>query len=414
MGTTVGIKWSGLKVWAEAPERTVWEFQSALRALSTKDFKLSTSGKKEDLKKRLLGYIATRPENAEANWSPKMAPVIVATEFHVPGWLLVVTALLFVFGVCAVTYTVSRWDEVFAWVFARNSVAIQAAPSPVPTLVLKEVVVAKSATEPADVKPVSTVVVPAVMPTTAPTATPMPTMAPTMMPTLDKVDKLSTAVALLGEVVTKQQVTVSGTIMSVAPITSTSWKVTYEKNAPAAMKDWVIQNPNPRLWSVFPNVTVTDTISGRVYPAKDNVEYGMAESIFCQQGKTCDIVVGARHYRLITGDYDIKGIDTCLSDGRTGCALLIINVGESTVVYRQQMVDAGFTVTGRYWNGDKLDQAIWAVMSHAAYNMLNLSNDKTNMGANCGNPEGCKKVRLTFVVVSGSETLMKGTTTVGQ
>ena len=267
------------------------------------------------------------------------------------------------------------------------------------------------------------------------------TATPVVTPTPDKVDLLSTVVAQLIEKQMTPQATVvvqgveevpasKVTILSVTPITTTvslsitntltvtdtGWVMEYGENVPVTLKDLlVISKPDVNLWKVFPNVTVTDTVSGKVYSSTNGVEYGMAESVFCQYSQTCDIVVAARHYRLITGDYNIVGIDKCgFEQDGMGCALMIVNVGEVTVNFRKQMVDAGFTVTGRYWNGDKLDQAIWSVMSHAAYSMLNVSGDSTNAGANCSVPGGCKKVRLTFVVVSGDEVLMKGTTVVSK
>lgn len=265
-------------------------------------------------------------------------------------------------------------------------------------------------------------------------ATPTPTKVVT--PTPDRVDKLSTVVAQLSAqlaggsvqaqavqpitatmpvtVSASSLVTTTGQVTGTVPITATmvvsqgAWTISYFLGATQEMGNWKFQNPDPKIWKVFPNV------DNDVYKATDGVEYGMAESIYCQQGLKCDVIVAARHYRLITGDYDTVFGKCAYGNNGAGCALLIVNVGDQTVVWRDQMVDAGFTVTGRYWNGGKLDQAIWAVGSHAAYNMLNLSSDKTNAGANCSSPAGCPKVKVTFVVVSGKEILMKGETLISR
>jgi hypothetical protein len=73
----------------------------------------------------------------------------------------------------------------------------------------------------------------------------------------------------------------------------------------------------------------------------------------------------------------------------------------------------GFTVTGRYWNGDKMSHAIWALLSSAVNNMLNLDsvlnpNGVTNGGANCSIPTGCIGVDVTFAITSGNQVLVIG------
>jgi hypothetical protein len=126
------------------------------------------------------------------------------------------------------------------------------------------------------------------------------------------------------------------------------------------------------------------------------------------------------HYRLITGDYVINGVDECQKASKTdpGCGIALFNVGDVTAMFRDQHVDYGFTVEGRYWNGDAMPTTLWARTSNTFYNMLNEGGTAfgiplpVNMGANCSSAFGCKSVRLTVVIISGNQILLKATTTV--
>lgn len=200
--------------------------------------------------------------------------------------------------------------------------------------------------------------------------------------------------------------------------TSGNWIVETHKGATDQMKTWVTQlkDLNPEVWTVFPNVDNPKAD----FKAKDGLEYGMAESVFCQQDNRCNIPVPAEHYRLITGDYNIPGIDACSgSVAKEGCGIMIINVGKVTSNFVNAKVVEGFTVFGRYWNGDAMPTAIWAGLSETANNMLNKNSKlnpdgSVNAGANCSVPEGCNKVRLVFAVVSGNELLVKGETIISR
>lgn len=196
------------------------------------------------------------------------------------------------------------------------------------------------------------------------------------------------------------------------------WDVEIYGGATKQMRDWVggLKNLDPVKWPEFPNVDNPQVN----FSSANGLEYGMDESVFCQQDQTCDIPVPARHYRIITADYDIPGIDACTgSETNLGCGIMLINVGEVTANFRDAKVDTGFTVFGRYWNGDKLPEAIFGGLSHVANNMLNLNStlnpDKSvNAGANCSVPGGCESVRLVFAIISGNELLVKGVTTVNR
>lgn len=192
-----------------------------------------------------------------------------------------------------------------------------------------------------------------------------------------------------------------------------SWEIQYFEGATSAMKDWNFMTLAPADWPNFPNVD-----NGQ-YPASQGVEYGEDLSAFCQQNQTCDFNVAARHYRLYTGDYSLEGVGECREEeSGQGCLLLAVNVGEVTAIFRDQTFDYGFTVTGRYWDGNYLPQAMWAVMSHASANMLNMATSLnpggTNAGANCSVPGGCTTVEATFMVTSGNKILLIGQSTVSR
>jgi len=203
---------------------------------------------------------------------------------------------------------------------------------------------------------------------------------------------------------------------STMPITATTvmtqgvWTISYFPGATQEMRGWKFQDPSPRDWPKFPNVT--NTVASKVYPASWMLEYGVDKDSVCSS-VGCFFVVPAGEYRLYSGDYSIPGIDEWQAHDDTGSAIMFVNVGDATAEW-EVLMKRGFTYRGRYWHGGHLDSAIWAGMSHVAYRMLNLSGDATNAGANCSNRGGCPKVRLTFVIISGNEVLMKGTSVVSR
>lgn len=234
-------------------------------------------------------------------------------------------------------------------------------------------------------------------PTTPPTSTPVaatPTPGAGMTSTPG-------ATATLGSTPTP-----GATGTPTGPMGEGEWMIQYFGGATDEMHDWTFSKLDPATWSAFPNV------DNGSYPASQGLEYGEDLTTFCQFQETCDFVVPARHYRLYSGDYELDGVGSCYARDQRGCALMVVNVGEVTASFEDQTFDAGFTVWGRYWDGNYLPQAIWAGLSHVANNMMNLSSTLnpggTNAGANCSVPDGCSSVEATFVVTSGNEILMVG------
>ena len=183
------------------------------------------------------------------------------------------------------------------------------------------------------------------------------------------------------------------------------WKVQYFTGATTLMKDFKFTDFISG-WKEFPNVSWP---AGN-FLAKNGLEYGQELSDFCQQDVTCDFPVAARSFRTITADYNISGIGQCAEGGTgIGCALIIVNMGDVTASFRDQMVDTGHTITGLYWNGDEVDQAISAWASHVFYRMVGIpSVVPANPGANCSVWDGCKGVNITFAIISGNELLVLG------
>lgn len=182
------------------------------------------------------------------------------------------------------------------------------------------------------------------------------------------------------------------------------------------VEDWIsrLRDPAPELWKTYPNVPNPDVPEFRVVNGSevpDGAEYGVANVPFCQQDTRCDFVVPGWHYRLITADYNFLG-EECRGATNGGCLLLLINVGKETYTWRNQMADNGFSVPGRYWNGDSLEWAVWGLVSHASANMLNMPTEglegeslnsglPANAGGNCGIVDGCNTVNVRVVVHAG-------------
>ena len=195
------------------------------------------------------------------------------------------------------------------------------------------------------------------------------------------------------------------------------------------VKGWLgrLKDPDPAHWKTFPNIPNPDVPDFRVVNGSevpDGMEYGVDNVPFCQQDMRCDFVVPAWHYRLITADYGFQGTE-CHGDGNKGCMLVLINVMDQSYIWRNQMADNGFTVAGRYWNGDALDMGVWGLVSHASANILGMetfahpgeklnSGNGDNGGANCGTPNACKSVDVTVVVQAGDTIIAVAKTTVNR
>lgn len=185
---------------------------------------------------------------------------------------------------------------------------------------------------------------------------------------------------------------------------SDQWEIEYFTGATALMRDFRFTDFVPG-WVEFPN---KDWPAGD-FLAKNGLEYGQELSDFCQQDVKCDFPVAARSFRTITADYDISGLGSCKAENGIGCAAILVNMGDVNASFRDQMVDTGHTITGLYWNGDEVDQAISAWASHVVYRMVGVpGNNPANPGGNCSVPTGCKGVDITFGIYSGNELLARG------
>jgi hypothetical protein len=238
------------------------------------------------------------------------------------------------------------------------------------------------------------------------TATPAPTQVPAVQPTFAP----AAPAAETGSLPEPVKTTTQG-----------AWEVREFERLPEnpVVVGWIsrLKDPAPQLWKVFPNVPNPDVPDFRVIngdQVPDGMEYGTYSTPYCWQSP-CDIPVGAWEYRYISGDYQFLGTE-CKGDGKTGCMLVLINVMDASYTWRSQYVDNGFTLRGRYFNGDALEWGVWGLVSHGSANMLNMetfahpgevlnSGDPGNSGANCGTPAGCKSVDVKVVVHAGDAIL---------
>jgi len=191
-----------------------------------------------------------------------------------------------------------------------------------------------------------------------------------------------------------------------------------------------LKDPAPSLWKYFPNLPNPDVPDFRVVKCADNpekdcvpdgMEYGTYSTPYCWQSP-CDIPVGAWEYRYITGDYQFLD-QVCKGDMSKGCMLVLINVMDQSYTWRNQYVDNGFTLRGRYFNGDTLEWGVWGLVSHGSASMLNMktyshpgelmnNGQPGNSGANCGIPGGCKSIDVTVIVHAGDAIIAQAKTVV--
>lgn len=242
-----------------------------------------------------------------------------------------------------------------------------------------------------------------------PAATPSAQLTATPNPLLG-VQPQVTSVAPAGVVVG-----VGGLPTATSTSTQNGWNVQYFTGATADMLAYQFPVLNPALWSVFPNVD----FAAANFLAANGLEYGEDESQTCGSADDlCDLVVAARSYVLISGDYALEGIGTCTAINGRGCSLMIVNVGDVSAEFTG-ILNNVFIIQGRYWNGDRnfLPSAIVAGLSHSSHNMLNLDSvlnpaGGANAGANCSVPGGCIETDSRGIVTSGNQPLV-GISTVG-
>lgn len=197
--------------------------------------------------------------------------------------------------------------------------------------------------------------------------------------------------------------------------TSGQWTVSYYDGATAQMRGWNWRNLEPQNWPTAanePNPLVS------WWDVSHGLEWGEDESLWCGvDDDGCHIVVAPESYILITGDYEIPALGiSCSANQGVGCALLITNVGSVSADFVGTFNNV-YEVSGRYFHGDYLPDAIVAGLGHASNVMLDLVSELNpeplaNAGGNCSNPDGCTGVLNRFVVTSGNERLIQGEVTI--
>lgn len=218
------------------------------------------------------------------------------------------------------------------------------------------------------------------------------------------------------------------------------WEITTYEGVTDQMVQWFqnLRGLDPAKWPTFPNVPNPHVPDFRVVECKeldpnaktgekcvpDGMYYGLDERNYCDND-ICDVLVQARGYNNITGDYDLGFVRHSMGDDGLGSALLLINVGDVTANFEDVHVDNGFSVADRYFNGDTLWWGMWGITSHTTAAMmnypiiadattgrvLNSGGSGVNAGANCSVPQGCEGVHYTIVISSGNHVLVVATTT---
>ena len=191
---------------------------------------------------------------------------------------------------------------------------------------------------------------------------------------------------------------------------SNGWTGMFYEGATDQIKSWMSGLKVPdKNWPEPPNA---DSPSHSFVKA-NGMYWPNGESHYGQWGSKADLNVPALHVRVYTGDFELSGIGECRKVAETdpGCALIIVNVGDMTAMFRDGMYDYGWTTTGPYFNGDEMISTLWAVSSHVSHNMLNVAGG-TNLGANCSVAEGCPGVHITLAIISGNQVLSVVQTTV--
>ncbi|MBP6044979.1 hypothetical protein KA525_02370 [Candidatus Woesebacteria bacterium] len=266
----------------------------------------------------------------------------------------------------------------------------------------------------------------ATTPTT--TVTPDPTVTPATT-TMAPATTVTTATTTMVTTATANTVAMKPTPSFSSTETHGSWtyKATERLAENPIVMAWMdrLQDPTPEMWKTFPNVPNTDVPEFRVVDGTqvpDGMEYGTYDSPYCYTDP-CDFIVGAWEYRYYSGPYNFEGFECGMVGSDQGCLLLVINVMDQSYTFRDNSFDNGFTLRGRYFNGDALEWGVWGLVSNGSANMLNMptmahpdevlnSGDPGNSGANCGTPQGCNSVNVRVLVYAGDALISVLETTV--
>jgi hypothetical protein len=305
---------------------------------------------------------------------------------HIPWWIWLITAVVVVAALlelCGLTLVGVKY-------LPRGkapAAVVQPTAAPIIVQVVMPTAVVQP-TQPAVVQPTAApteVVLPTAVPAVVqPTAVPPTAVPPTPAPAEGQADVRA----------------------QVATFSNNGWDVVTYEGVTDQITGWFKQLKAPdNHWSETPNM---DSPS-HGFKAANGTYWYAGENQYCQQDQRCDLNAPSRSIRVVTGDYNIQGIGQCKADkDRQGCAFIWVNVGEVTAMFRNVSIDYGWTESGPYWNGDAMDQTLWAVSSFVSYDMLNVAGG-TDVGGNCSVADGCLGVHTRIIVTSGNQLLVNAT-----
>ena len=262
-------------------------------------------------------------------------------------------------------------------------------PTAVPIIVVSTMTPTIAPTVAPSASNTATNVVVAQQPTVEPTQVPTVTVAPTE--TLAPTD-------------TQVPIVDAGTTVKMG-----KWSVTYFTGATAQMKSWKFAGLEPIKVKDFPNVDIPSI----GFKKADGLYYADEDKNYFQDAEG-NVTVAPNSYRVATADYDVGFHKCARADTGRGCSIVFVNVSaEEQTNLEKVMVRNGYTVSGPYFNGDKLNVVIPVLLSKTTHDMLNMSPNGTgvNLGGNCAKAKGCKGTEDTFAIMSGNELLVLGVTT---
>lgn len=148
--------------------------------------------------------------------------------------------------------------------------------------------------------------------------------------------------------------------------------------------------PDASKWLVFPNELV-------------RYEAPFEDGDYFETGHG-DIDLPQYYFRVITaGEIEIPQLGiSCIATPEKGCAVILINHFGETVMFRNTVVDNGFTVAGLVFDMSTPEKVVTevaqALLSHYMFRMT-----MTSEGANCGTVTACESVEWHVVVVGNGK-----------
>jgi len=194
------------------------------------------------------------------------------------------------------------------------------------------------------------------------------------------------------------------------PVTSTPTEKVEEAVGIEAEEETIEPVPNTGDASGYPNLLTPDYSRQPVFP---DVAFGDRPALVAYESpfedgdyfedSKGDVDLPQFYYRVMTaGTIKIQQLGvSCVSTETKGCLVILINHFGPTSMFRNAVVDNGFTIAGRVWDmssPELVTLAGQALVDHYVGRMTVESD-----GANCGTINACESVEWHVVVVGNGE-----------